>query len=98
VRGRIDEPTRVAFAAVVLGTAVGTVVRCLLSGERARMGLGSAIGALAVLTRRRGDTLTPVITWSVAYLLANIAFGLARAAKIGGRGRPTIPGTRSRPR
>jgi hypothetical protein len=90
MKRRIAEPTRVAFAVLVLGSAVATVARRLQQGERTRLGLCSAIAAGAVLTRRRGDRLTPVITWSVAYLLANLAFGLARAVMAGGRARLEI--------
>jgi hypothetical protein len=69
---RLDaRPERALFVALVLGFAVRSVIRRLGEGRRAWVGVCSALGAGAVVIRRRGDALTPVITWSLAVLVVD---------------------------
>lgn len=77
-------PARALFAALVLGFAVNSVIRRLGQGRRAWIGMCSALGAGAVVTRRQGDALTPVITWSLVVLAADmilLTFVRARTIK-----------------
>jgi hypothetical protein len=72
VRRLDNRPVRALFAALVLGFAVRSVMRRLGQGRWAWVGVCSALGAGAVVTRRRGDALTPVIIWSLVVLVADM--------------------------
>src|SRR5690348_10696209 len=75
-------PARVLFAALVLAFAVRSVMRRLGQGRGAWVGACSALGTAAVVTRRQGDALTPVITWSLVVLVVDMTY---LPSSVGGR-------------
>jgi hypothetical protein len=72
--------SRMRVAVALLVPAVGIVVRGLRDGQRARVGMSSALAAVAVMTQRDGDEFTPVITWSAVFLVVYGMLALARPA------------------
>lgn len=77
---------RAFFAALLLTVAVRSLMRRLGQGRRTWVGACSAVGAGAVVTRRQGDALTPVIVWSLVVLVVDnilLTFVRWRAIKRG---------------